>query len=550
MNGSKVTAKLLFALWLCSVSLIALLGAFTIGAAMFRHIQAGGDKIPEPLEIVVTTLAEAPSLVKQAFTEVSDVVTGRPSALLIPKDQVVKPEWKHQFPAPDDDGYLLLSGVSPVEKRSIVQLIRIADGNVLAKWVPDWDYIHSQIKHHRFAPKGNSKAYRAFHPLLLADGSLIFNTGGSLVRLPLCSSKPSWVLDYPYHHSIEFSASRNSVWVPSVTEEFFVDNKILKNKLRDDSLAEVSLDGKVLQNLSFSRILANNQLMAQMIGNTGAILNNDPIHINQITVATTKSSYWNEGDLLVSSRHLSSIYIYRPSTDKLIWHQQGPWLNQHSVHFINNHQIIVLSNHVYGAKLKEQFIFKDKTNHINQITVATTKSSYWNEGDLLVSSRHLSSIYIYRPSTDKLIWHQQGPWLNQHSVHFINNHQIIVLSNHVYGAKLKEQFIFKDKTNRVYLHNFNTSKTNELFYEILHKLNPATIYEGRVQLLTNNSIFIEETNNSRIFKIDSDGNLQWSYINFFDKKYLGAVSWSRYLSRDEIKALVTSKSLSCDMQPY
>ena len=461
MNLSKVNARLLFALWLCSVSLIALLGAFSIGAAMFRHIQAGGDKIPEPLEIVVTTLAEAPSLLKQAFTELRDVVTGRPSALLIPKDQVVKPGWKHQFPAPDDDGYLLLSGVSPEEKQSIIRLIRIEDGHVIAKWVPDWDYIHSQIKHHRFAPKGNSKAYRAFHPLLLNDGSLIFNTGGSLVRLPLCSSKPSWVLSYPYHHSIELSAKGDSVWVPSVTEEFFVDNQILKHRLRDDSLAEVSLDGKVLQNISFSKTLANNQLMAQMIGATGTILNADPIHINQITVATTKSSYWNEGDLLISSRHLSSIYIYRPYTNQVIWHQQGPWLNQHSAHFANNHQIVVFSNHVYGAKLKEQFIFKDKTN-------------------------------------------------------------------------------------RIYLHDFNDSKTNELFLEIVQKLNPTTTHEGRVQLLKNNSMFIEETNNSRIFKIDPDGNLQWSYINCFDEKNLGNITWSRYLSRDEIKTLINTSSLSCN----
>lgn len=461
MNRAKVTARLLFALWLSSVSLIALLGAFTLGAAMFRHIEAGGDKIPEPLQAVVMTLAETPSLVKQAFTELRDVVTGRPSALLIPKDQVVKPGWKHQFPAPDDDGYLLLSGVSPEEKQSIVQLIRIADGHVMAKWVPDWDYIHSQIKHHRFAPKGNSKAYRAFHPLLLNDSSIIFNTAGSLVRLPLCSSKPSWVLSYPYHHSIELSARGDSVWVPSVTEEFFVDNKILMHRLRDDSLAEISLDGKVIRNLSFSKILASNQLVAHMLGSAGNIINTDPIHINQITPAKSAGLHWKKGDLLISARHLSSVYIFRPSTGKIIWYQQGPWLNQHSAHFTNNNQIAILSNHVYGARLEDQFLFEDKSN-------------------------------------------------------------------------------------RIYIHNFEDSKKNTAQVEKMSKQKPATITEGRIQLLSNKSIVFEETNNSRIFKVDSNGILLWSYINSFDDKNLGSISWSRYLNSNEINSKLSHDYENCN----
>jgi hypothetical protein len=42
-------------------------------------------------------------------------------------------DWVHKFPAPDDDGYLLLSSLSKEENQSIVQLIRIADGEVIAK---------------------------------------------------------------------------------------------------------------------------------------------------------------------------------------------------------------------------------------------------------------------------------------------------------------------------------------------------------------------------------------------------------------------------------
>lgn len=461
MTTSTSNRRLLIAAWMVTSVLLALMLAFTLGAAMFRYISLGGDKIPERFKTVVTTLAEAPELVKQATRSILDVKMGRPTPLMISKDQVAQPGWKHQFPAPSDDGYLLLSGLSAQEGQSIVQLIRIADGHVMAKWIPDWNYIHSQIGQHRWADRGNVTAYRAFHPLLLNDGSLIFHTVTGLVRQPLCSRTPSWILSYPYHHSIELSINENSIWVASVTDEFSVNNPRLMKKLRDDSLAEVSLDGRVIQNLSFSKILTNNNLTAHLLGNTGFATNDDPIHINQITPANTSSPYWERGDLLISARHLSSIYLYRPATGKIIWHKQGPWLNQHSAYF-----------------------FKD--------------------------------------------------------------HAITVLGNDVYGARMPSPFVYPEKHNQVYLHDFTTGLTEKIHANSLHHFKPQTITEGRAQVLENMSLFIEDTNNARLLKLSPQGKLEWSYVNVYDHEHLGAISWSRYISKNEINSLIQAKTLQCN----
>jgi outer membrane protein assembly factor BamB len=421
----------------------------------------GGDRIPKVIQPAIEKLAEAPSLIKQAAVELRDEITGKPSALLIPKDKAMQADWVHKFPAPDDNGYLLLSGLSKEENQSIVQLIRIADGEVIAKWIPDWSYIHRHTTEHRFAPKGSPKNYRAFHPLLLSDGSIIFNTTGSLVRQPLCSSEPSWILDYPYHHSIELSPSGNSLWVPSVTEVFATENPTLKDRLRDDSLSEVSLDGRVLQSLSFSKILADNNMTAHMLGGTGFTLNLDPLHINQITPAFSNGPYWQRGDLLISARHTSTVYLYRPTTGKIIWYQQGPWLNQHSAHF-------------YG------------------------------------------------------------------------DHEIAVFGNDVYGRTLPLQFIYKESHNQVYLYDFKTAHTKKIQSDVLSKAKPATITEGRSRVLKDNSIFIEETNNARLFKLNPSGELMWSYINTYDKNHLGAISWSRYLTREELNATINFSNMKCN----
>jgi outer membrane protein assembly factor BamB len=461
MTKSNRTGKILSATWLLTISLLILLISFTMGAWGFRHIAMGGDRIPKVIQPAIEKLAEMPSLIKQAAAELRDEITGKPSALLIPKDKSMQAGWVHKFPAPDDDGYLLLSGLSAEENQSIVQLIRIADGQVIAKWIPDWPYIHRHTTEHRFAPKGSPINYRALHPLLLSDGSIVFHTTGSLVRLPLCSSEPSWVLDYPYHHSIELSPTGNSVWAPSVTEVFATENPTLKEQLRDDSLSEVSLDGRILQNLSFSKILSENRMTGHMLGSTGPKFNLDPLHINQITPALSNGPYWQRGDLLISARHTSTIYLYRPTTGKIIWHQQGPWLNQHSAHF-------------YG------------------------------------------------------------------------DHRIAVFGNDVYAGKILSPFIYKEGHNQVYLYDFKTAQTNKLQSEALSKVKPTTITEGRLRVLDDKSIFIEETNNGRLLKLNSSGQLMWSYINTYDKNYLGAVSWGRYLTHEELHTTINVSSMKCN----
>lgn len=460
MNKFKNSRQLLFFTWLITISFLALLLAFIMGASFFRHISTGGNKLPKAIESVVDTLALVPSLVKLAAIEIQDHITGKPSSLLIPNGKIKKANWVHKFPAPEDDGYLLLAGVTAAENQSIVQLIRIADGQVIAKWIPDWIDIHKKITSHRFAQSGSTKNYRAIHPLLLSDGSLIFNTSSSLARLPLCSSKPFWVLNYPYHHSIELSPEGHSVWVPSVTEAFAIFSPMLKHKLRDDSLSEVSLNGQVIQNLSFSKILADNNMTSHMLGTSGLKVNLDPIHINQITPAPSDSPYWQKNDLLISARHRSTVYLYRPSTGKIIWYQQGPWINQHSSHFVNQHAIVVFGNDVYGFK-------------------------------------------------------------NQ------------------------SLFIHEESHNQIYQFDFKTNLTQKLRSESLNDIKPRTFTEGRVQLLEDKSIFIEETNNARLFKLNSKGQLVWSYINTYDANNLGIVSWSRYLTKKELHATVNIEKMEC-----
>jgi WD40 repeat protein len=284
--------------------------------------------------------------------------------------------WVRRFPAPEDSGYLLFSGVDPQAKQSIVKLIRISDGITLAHWTPDWPTIFAQHTSKKFAPEDSAKTAQTMHPLLMSDGDIVFNTTGkSLVRLGPCSGQPIWVLENSAHHSIEMDAD-GTLWVPSVSQVGLADNPWLRDRVRDDALAHISKDGQLIEKLSFIKILRDNNQLGLLLGTAGARINEDPIHLNQIQVAAQDSKYWKCGDLLISARHLSTIFLYRPSTGKILWQQTGPWLNQHSADFVGDHQISVFDNNSVAYADKEHaFIAPNDTNRVLVFDFSTGNTS-------------------------------------------------------------------------------------------------------------------------------------------------------------------------------
>ena len=361
---SPKSSKWGFWLWLTAVLVASILCTMLVTAWLVRHALIPPHiRMTDDQAEMVIAVAEFPSLIKTAFEEFS--FSGDPTGLLLDRKATEEANWVRRFPAPDDRGYLLFSGVDPVAKKSLVQLIRIADGHVVAQWNPDWTVINDKTSGSKWKPKGSITRLMAVHPLLLADGDIVFNTGAALVRLSVCSSTPVFVIDQVMHHSLELDENGSAIWGPSLVQNGLTENTYLNNAIRDDSLAHVSLDGRVLENRSFTRILLDNGLQAILLGHFGVAFNFDPIHLNQIQVAKSDGRYWLRGDLLISARHMSTLFLYRPSTNKIIWHQTGPWMNQHSVDFVGDHSISVFNNNVVTSLPKgHEFITPSDTNHV------------------------------------------------------------------------------------------------------------------------------------------------------------------------------------------
>lgn len=455
-----------FRLWIISIVSLVLILSIIVTAWAVRHVLVkGGTRFTEAQEEVVLGIASFPGQAKLAILELINLLKDEPARYLVHKAAAEKPHWTRSFPAPHDDGYLLFSGLDRGAKQPSIALIRIKDGEVLARWQPDWDEVLRQTSETKYVDVSKASVL-AIHPLLLPDGDVVFNTWASMARVGVCDAKPKWVLDEIMHHSNELDNDGN-IWVPSVSKEVegFADNAWLADQIRDDALALVTPEGKILQKISFAKVMREHGLESLLLGTKGLRMHEDPLHLNQIAVARNTTDHWQRGDLLISARNISTIFLYRPSTGRIIWYQTGPWMNQHSAAFVGDHQISVFDNNV--------FVGKEFSGH---------------------------------------------------------------------------SFITPEDVNRVMVYDFKTKQVSQPYAKLLKETRPVTVTEGRAQILNDGGLFLEETNFGRHLRFSKD-QLLWSRVNDWDETRIGIVSWSRYLTPEEVaQPLKALSNLNCTGQ--
>jgi len=338
-----------------------------------------------------------------------------------------------------DTGYLLISRYSKVHSQVIVELVQLNDFVVLHTWIPP---INDILKHSKPDQISNTIAgYRAQHPLLLDDGSLVFMSGeGPIVKISKCSTI-TWVVAEHFHHSIEMTHAGNLV-VPLVNlprMQSFPEN------LRDDGFATISPDGKVLQRWSVTKILMENGYRGLLMG-IGR-WERDRIHLNDAQPILMDTGLAKVGDIALSLRHMSTVLLYRPNSNKVVWLRTGPWLNQHDINILDDGTYSVFGNDVF--RLEE-------------------------EGETPLEES--SEIYVYNAMTNKV------------TIPFSN----ILKSEKMFSAT-----------------------------------------EGRSRILANGDVYIEETDGHRLLRL-SQNKVRWDYINKITDNTTGALHWSRYLTADEV----------------
>lgn len=250
---------------------------------------------------------------------------------------------------PKNEYYLLLSRYDGDKKKSVVELIDINSQKLVHSWNPNIKKIieTSKLSKERFG-RHNVERYRIKHPFLTKNGDLVFHggwTGSALAKVDVCSNI-SWIIDYPFHHSIEMD-HKNNLWVPmsfhpqKVTAGLDERDGTKRNFFMDDGIMNISLDGKILFSKSVMQILIENNLKHLIFPGEESY---DPIHLNDIQPVLDNGPYYKKGDLFLSFKSNSIILLYRPETNKVIWLKKNPWVYQHDVDILSDKKISIFNN--------------------------------------------------------------------------------------------------------------------------------------------------------------------------------------------------------------
>ena len=353
-------------------------------------------------------------------------------------------------------GYLLISNYNGDTKRSEVNILDLKKKKIIHKYNPKIEIINNKIpkdENKYFLKRDHNKnRYRIINPLIDGSGNIIFNSIYSpLVKINACSEYV-WHIPEAFHHSNEFDADGN-IWSPGLIIPSNL--KGVSKSFKDDGIYKISSNGEIMFKKSLTKILIENDL-DYLFGKMFV----DPLHLNDIQPTLNDTAFWKKNDLFLSIRNLSLVLLYRPSTNKIIWFKQYPWIYQHDIDIINDEEISIFNNNLE-----------------------------WNKIDVK------------------------------------NNNNILI-------------------------YNFRTDEVSEPFKKIFKKNNVATNSEGLVDFLNEDLVMIDESPKGRLLILEKNKKIFEFINNDYEDKNTYYLNWSRYLdegNKNKFKNLNNLKS-KCSIQ--
>ncbi|WP_099865275.1 arylsulfotransferase family protein [Pararhizobium haloflavum] len=413
---------------------------------------------PEGIGAAALSLASVPDNLAHLIESGIDI--GEDGTLVERNPQILSGDYERNLNINDadfsDEGYLLISAYSHEDRINVVQLFDISASSVVWQWKPDPQAVvdsspmlRAEQERGTLDPIETRELFRSQSPLLMADGSVVVTSGeGSLSRWSACGDL-IWANDRHFHHSIE--TANDGVIVPIIVDD--PEPAPFKAGLRDDGYAIVDRDGKIISETSILDILYANGRFHTVLGRN---VGDDPIHLNDAEIIKTSDAFVSAGDIMLSSRHLSAVLLYRPSSNEIVWYKAGPWLAQHDMDYLGDGRF----------------------------------SLYGNDNSLSVAGL---------------------TWPHDHST--------------------------------VYIYDMARDVVETPYDAVFEALDIRDASSSTHRVLRNGDVFVERSTSGILWRLSPEGP-RWHYVNR-TADGIGAMQWSRYLYRDEID-LTWMDETTCD----
>jgi hypothetical protein len=398
----------------------------------------GAGQYHGPFSHAIKAFAQFPNTVKESLSTI-DVAHGKlktDSYLDMPKGFTAV----NRLPY---DLFALNTYWSYEDQQWDVRLTDLRTDSILYSWRVDKDSIVlSKVQ--------NLRNLRPKHALLLKGRSVVvnFRQSPNLICLDR-TSHVRWVnREMSYHHSMNLDADSN-IWVcashdvPNTANHIdwwnVPTSKVVnidgsEVKYKDDRIVELDQrTGRILFDRSVSQILIDNGYAGLLFSSVR--VNVDPIHLNDIEPALTTTKYWRKGDLFVSMRHLSVVFLYRPETNKVLWLRSGPFLYQHDVDILSDSTISIFNNSYIDNEQAEKY----EDEQVDETLYHTTNSQVVTYD---FASDTWGTLYDDQLAAEKAFTESEGlsEMLSNGDVYFeeVRNGRVFVLSKQ--GLLLRKVF--------------------------------------------------------------------------------------------------------------
>ncbi len=168
--------------------------------------------------------------------------------------------------------------------------------------------------------------------------------------------------------------------------------------------------------------------------------------------------------------------------------------------------------------------------HLNDIQPTLNDGKYWKKNDIFLSLRNLSMIIHFRPSTDKIINILTGPFYMQHDIDIISEKEISIFNNNAVNTQKGNKYVISN--NQILIYNFDTENYTKRNVSGIKENNVKTATEGVSDFLKDGSLMIEDGNSGRILFFNSNGKLEWEFINKAKNGKVYPLSWARVIQND------------------
>lgn len=290
-----------------------------------------------------------------------------------------------------------------------------SQGKVVHKWDINWFEMWPNPDHlpKNILPK-EKPGCQIHGAVVMENGDLVFNFDYlGLIRIDR-EGKVVWRLPYMTHHSLHRHDDGN-LWVSGrrYHTESTPELPHLEPPIFEETLLEVSPEGKILREWSVPKILRDNGYSALLyltpfkdfalkLNRGSGKDRNDILHMNDVEPfpLTMEEGVFERGDVMLSLRNINSIVVFNADTGKIKTIITGDFIQHHDPDFIDGNTISVFDNNRNNslnpddAKSRIWLIsLKDNTSKVffegsaeqPFYTIAMGKNQWLPNGNLLIT---------------------------------------------------------------------------------------------------------------------------------------------------------------------